>query len=155
MAENNEFNQEEQESDWQDELAGLKENEEEEVEEEVKEEQGGIANGGEEVVSGDEEEKRKSQFERGQHLSRLAAEKLKKKTVDLAKKKIKQSIVKVTIGNPAFWVAVGYVLLGIFILFVLYFLYYFITNPCEAAKVIGTWWATLLGAACGVAGGGA
>ena len=65
-----------------------------------------------------------------------------------AKKFIKSfanKILLILLTSWVFWLIV-------LILILIFTLYYFISNPCDASELIGTWWANLFGAACTAVG---
>lgn len=70
---------------------------------------------------------------------------------DLLKKQIKKSFWKLALKFLVTFV-VPYIPIIFLILLIIFILYYFISNPCEAARYIGAWWATAVGEFCKAVG---
>jgi hypothetical protein len=101
---------------------------------------------------GDEQERmREMQKRRRISLKKQAKEKAKNEVKKIAKKEFKKTFLKLLV-NPAFWIGVGYVLLGLLVLLIIFVVAYLINNPCEAVQYIGTWWASLFGVICEIGG---
>ncbi len=81
-------------------------------------------------------------------LNKIAKQKVKQAVKKEVKKKVKKLILKNLWKNPFFWTVVGYVLLGLGIILLIFILIYFITNPCEVLNVVGDWWPDFVGSAC-------
>ncbi len=99
-------------------------------------------------VEDEKETQIKFQKDSVKRIKELAKQKAKEQVKKAVKKKIKKAIVKKILMSPVFWTVVGYALLGLIVVLLIFILIYFITNPCEVTDVIGTWWAELLGSTC-------
>jgi len=67
------------------------------------------------------------------------------------KNQIKKKITKQAVGKFLIWAA-PYILIAFLVLLIIFILYYFISNPCELARIVGEWWATMVGAGCKLVG---
>lgn len=96
------------------------------------------------------EMKKQLDYERRMAIKKNASEKIKKVAKEKIKKAVKKTFwtaikpVLVSISPYLIWILLG-IIIGIPLIILII---YFIANPCEVAKIIGTWWSGLLGAVC-------